>query len=137
MIRSRTLLSMLCSLLMCWTTLGCSPRRGASQPPGPYAPGYAPPGQPPPGSYGYPPPGTPPPGRPPPPSDGPPPPAQPPPQNLPPVYNDPINLVDITFMRGRPQQVMQDLIGVLPEIALFLVLQRYFVSGMYTGSLKG
>ncbi len=28
-------------------------------------------------------------------------------------------------------------IGVLPEIALFLALQRYFVSGMYSGSLKG
>ena len=28
-------------------------------------------------------------------------------------------------------------LAVIPEIALFLLLQRYFVSGMYTGSLRG
>ena len=121
MMRPRSLLLMLCGLLLGWSTSGCNPSRGASQPQGSYPPGYPPPGQPPPG-YGYPPPGQQPPGQQPPgqqPPGGytqPPgqPPQQPPPQNTPPVYNDPINLLDINFMRGRSQQVMQDLIAVLP-----------------------
>jgi hypothetical protein len=114
MIRSRTLLWVLCSLLVCWSFLGCDQRRGSSYPPGSYPPGQPPTGgygypatgQPPPGSYGQPPAGQPPAGQPP---------QQPPPANLPPVYNDPINLVDINFLRARAQQVMQELIAVLPS----------------------
>jgi Zn-dependent protease with chaperone function len=36
------------------------------------------------------------------------------PANLPPVYNDPINNLDVAFMRQRSQDVMRDLIAALP-----------------------
>jgi len=87
----------------------------------PRSAGYPPPGQPypvaqppgyPPTQPGYPPtqPGYPPtqPGQPP--TQ----PGQPPPANLPPVHNDPINVVDINFMRQLSQQVLAELVNALP-----------------------
>jgi len=97
-------------LLVLFATFGCettsSPTRYPQQPPpqqgpGPYAGGYgAPPNGPgaPPANA---PPGTPP--------GAPPPPAAP----APPVAYDPINTVDIAFLRGRAQAVIGELINAL------------------------
>ncbi|MEZ4446829.1 MAG: M48 family metalloprotease [Polyangiaceae bacterium] len=98
-------------------SLGCNKRSSQT--------GYTqyPPGQPPPnypGQYptqpgpGQPPLQQPPPGQPP--QQQPPPSSNPPiPSNLPPVANDPINFIDINFMRQRSQGVLQELIAALPS----------------------
>ena len=81
-----------------------SSSRPAQQPPPPIygpSPGYAPPGQPPP--YG---------GQPANPS-APPPANAPPAVALPPVLNDPVNNVDVNFLRGQAQVVLRELIAAL------------------------
>ncbi|MEZ4226873.1 MAG: M48 family metalloprotease [Polyangiaceae bacterium] len=112
------------------TTLACeyssssSPRSAANPPPGYYGqqppPGYGQPGYQQPGQPGYAPQpgyGTQPPAVGAPPNGAPPPsttaPAPPPVTNLPPVANDPINAVDINFLRTRAQAVIQELIAAL------------------------
>ena len=96
--------------------VGCEPERsgrGAQQPPPygqqPYYGQQQPYGQPPYGQPQYGQPGyQPPPGQPQPAPTAPPPVAP-----APPVANDPINLVDINFLRNRAQVVMTDLIAAL------------------------
>jgi hypothetical protein len=102
-------LFLLTPLTACETSSG----RGAQNPPppgyyggGPPPPGYYPGQPPPPGQQ--PPPGQPPPGQPP----GQPPPGQT--QPGPPVAYDPINEVDINFLRGRAQIVLRELVLALP-----------------------
>lgn len=92
---------------------GRSSQQNAGYPPAGYPPGQYPPGGYPPGQA--PPPGQVPPGQPgqPPPGPGVPP-NQPPPANLPPVANDPINFIDINFLRSRSQAILQELIAALP-----------------------
>jgi len=102
----------------------CRPKRSPPprRPPPPgYAapPGYAGyPGQPPPGQ---PPPGQRPPGQwapqPPPnaPAPAPPPPAPAPAAPTAPVQGDPINAVNIGFLRGRAQTVLGELVNALPD----------------------
>lgn len=119
MLRTRLSLSFVLGLVAASSVLsGCEMESGNSQPQYPPRPGYGY------GQPGYPPPGYPPPGYPPqgypqqpgqPPGPGQPaqpgqPPAQPP---LPPVAYDPINAVDINFLRGKAQTVIQELINAL------------------------
>lgn len=86
------------------------PAYGYGPPPGQFNPGYPgapPPGQPPPGQPQYP--GAPPayPGAPPPP------PPNAPVAPAPPVHNDPINAVDIGWLRARSNQVLGELVQAL------------------------
>ncbi len=84
-------------------TYGCDrespPRYGGQYPPGQYPPGQYPPGQYPPGQYPTTPPG---------------PATTPPPGTLPPVGYDPINSLNIPWMRKRASEVMAQLVGALP-----------------------
>ncbi len=119
---SRHLIFGLCAALLALAP-ACDKNRNSNQyPPGQYPPGQYPPGQVPPGQYppGQVPPGQYPPGQYPPgqvpPGQVPPtqpttPPAQPP---GPPVYNDPLNTLNIPFMRQRAQQVIGELKAALP-----------------------
>ena len=88
----------------------CADRRNSRAQAPPHQPhphGHYPPGQYPPGQY---PPGQPPPAHQAPPPGQPPPVAQPP---LPVAGADPINRVDINFLRGRAQSVIRELIAAL------------------------
>ena len=87
--------------------VGCEQDSGNSRPRYPQ--------QPPPGYYGQYQPGQQPPGYPPPPGQVPPGQTAPPQQPLPPVAYDPINAVDINFLRSRAQAVIQELIAALPS----------------------
>ena len=94
-------------LVIAFAVTGCERQRSRSA-------GYPPPGQPPP--PGYPPPGQPPgPGQPAPPPGAPP--GQPtaPQAPLPPVHNDPLNNLDVQFMRTRANGVLQELTASLPD----------------------
>jgi len=128
LVRRMTLprLLVLAALALALVLPGCRPKRSqpAQRPP---PPGYAAPQGYYPG-YGQPPPGQPPPGQPPPRQPGPgqsppgqyqPPPPRPGPAPAPapaaPVQGDPINAIDIGFLRSRAQNVLGKLVNALPD----------------------